>query len=138
MNNRVTNQTVIVEADQAKAMLRNKHLQTDSMWPGLNVLEVLLAAYPEAQLSGDSDGTPGGTNWQTLAWALANDFVPAFQPGGTPGRPVAKKDGLVAAVEALLASHEASNVTHACNIIERRNLFPEITDVRKAYYRRRK
>lgn len=123
---------------EAKAMLRNRHLQTEAYAPALNLLEVLLAAYPEAQRPDGQDGAPGGTDWQRLAWALAMDFVPAFQPGGAPGRPVTKQDGLVDAVDRLLATGEASSITHACNIVERRKLFPEITDVRKAYYRRKK
>lgn len=136
---RIDNSTVAPPSPaEAKAMLRNRHLQTEAYAPGLNLLEVLLAAYPEAQLPDSTDGEPGGPDWQRLAWALAMDFVPGFQPGGTPGRPVAQKDGLVDAVEHLLASGEASSITHACNIIERRALFPEITDVRKAYYRRKK
>lgn len=123
---------------EAKAMLRNRYLQTEACAPALNLLEVLLAAYPEAQRPPEPDGDPGGTDWQRLAWALAIDFVPAFQPGGAPGRPVARKDGLVQTVDRIMATGEATSITHACNIVERSKLFPEITDVRKAYYRRKK
>jgi hypothetical protein len=135
---RIDNDTGIPPSPtEAKAMLRNRHLQTEAYAPGLNLLDVLLAAYPEAELPVGPDGEPGGTDWQRLAWALAIDFVPAFQAGGAPGRPVARKDGLVEAVDRIMATGEASSITHACNIVERRKLFPEITDVRKAYYRRK-
>lgn len=135
---RVTNDTDIVDRETARKMLRNKYLQTEDYWPGLNLLEVLLAAYPETELPPFPDGEPGGTDWKKLAWALAMDFVPAFQPGGAPGRPAARQDGLIAAVEHLIDTGVATNITHACNIVDSRQLFPEITDVRKAYYRRRK
>lgn len=139
MKRRITNETdAPVDAQAAKGLLRNKYLQTEANAPGLNLLEVLVAAYPQAQLPTGADGGPGGTDWQALAWALAIDFVPAFQAGGAPGRPEASKDGLVEAVQALLTTGEATSITHACNIVERRKLFPEISDTRKAYYRRRK
>jgi hypothetical protein len=139
MKSRITNTThAPLDAAEAKKLLRNKYMQTEAYAPGLNLLEVLLAAYPQAQRPTSADGCTGGTDWQALAWAMAIDFVPAFQPGGAPGRPVAKKDGLVAAVEDLLRTKVARSVVLACKIIERRKLFPEITDVRKAYYRRRK
>ena len=70
---------------KAKELLRNKYMQTEPYAPGLNLLEVLLAAYPQAQRPTSADGYPGGTDWQALAWAMAIDFVPAFQPGGAPG-----------------------------------------------------
>ena len=120
-------------------MLRTKFLQTEPGYaPALNLLEVLLAAYPEAERPVSPDGEPGGTDWQMLAWRLALDFVPAFQPGKAQGRPPATKDGLTEKVDQLVSSGEAKSLTHAFQIIDRRRLFPEIADARSAYYRRRK
>lgn len=139
MKTRITNATEApADAATAKAMLRSSYLQTEGYAPALNLLEVLIAAYPEAQRQTAENGEPGGTDWQRLAWAMAIDFVPAFQPGRAPGRPASGKDGLVEAVERLVASGEASSITHACNMLEHRAAFPEIVDVRKAYYRRKK
>ncbi|MBL8329336.1 MAG: hypothetical protein JNJ71_10825 [Rubrivivax sp.] len=137
---RITNETGgPADPVEAKRLLRTRHLQTHpTVAPGMELLDVLLSAHPEAQLPPSDDGEPGGTDWQRLAWALAMDFVPAFQPGKAQGRPPARKDGLVEAVERLIRSGEARTVTHACSIIDRRRMFPEITSARTAYYRRRK
>ncbi|MDM7943389.1 MAG: hypothetical protein QUV35_12240 [Hydrogenophaga sp.] len=138
MKTRVNNATEApTDPTAAKAMLRSSYLQTEGYAPALNLLDVLIAAYPEAQRPAE-DGEPGGTDWQLLAWQLAMDFVPAFQEGGAPGRPASGKDGLVEAVEGLIASGKASSITQACNILERRAAFPEIEDVRQAYYRERR
>lgn len=133
---RITNEQFnVTDPNQAKSLLRTRHLQTDTVAPGLPLLDALVAAYPESQRP-DADGVLE-TDWQDLAWRLAMDYVPAFQSGKAQGRPTARKDGLVAAVEALLANGEASSITHACNILEVRKVFPEITSVRRAYYRRK-
>lgn len=127
---------LISPGEEARQLLRTKHLP-DGKWPmGDDLVDVLVSAYPEASAK-DEQGKLV-TDWKALALAVARDFVPAFQPGAAQGRPQVAQDGVVEAVDNLIAAGEAKSITHACNIVERRGLFPDIADIRKAYYRRKK
>jgi len=136
---RITNDThVPISADEAKALLRTSYVQTGDVAPAMDLLLVLLAAYPEAINPPGEDGEPPSPDWQRLAWQLALDFVPGFQEGKAQGRPAALDDGLVECVKELMDSKVAKSINQSCRIIERRGLFPGIKDIRTAYYRRLK
>ena len=74
---------------------------------------------------------------KAIALGLAGDFVPAFQRGKAQGRPPARKDGLVEAVDRLVETGEAGNLKHAFGIVDQRGLFPGVSDAKSAYYRRK-
>ena len=127
---------VVGDSEEARQLLRTKHLPSLA-WPmEEDLVEILVTAYPEAStMDAHGESVP---DWKALALAVARDFVPAFQPGEAQGRPPAVKDGLVSAVDDLMASGEAKSIVHACNMLGHRGEFPDIGDIRKAYYRRKK
>ena len=127
-----------LSADEAKKLLRRKYIPGDEYAPALELWLALEAAYPEAQLPDHESGKPRGYNWKRLAWLLACDFVPAFKGCGTLGRKPVNKRGLVAKVDELMESGQARSAKHACEMVQRRGLFPTLTNVYEAYKKDRR
>lgn len=125
-----------MDSTQAKKLLKTSQLGEDGLLPWHEAKEVLYQAYPDC-VNVDIDGERR-VNHRRLLDAVLADWVQAFKEGKAQGRPTARKDGLVERVDALVKSGEAKSIVHACRILERRKDFPELTDVRKAYYRRKK
>jgi len=121
---------------QALELLRTRYVDEDGIAPLHEAKQVLYAAFPDAVRVDDSGARR--VNLRRLLDEVLLEFVPAFQPGKAQGRPPARKDDLVARIEALVSSGEAKSITHACAIADRRKLFPGVTDARTAYYRRKK
>lgn len=121
---------------EALELLRTRYVDEDGIAPLHEARLVLYAAFPAAVKIDDSGARR--VNLRRLLDEVLLEFVPAFKPGKVQGRPPARKDDLVARIEALVTSGEAKTITHACAIANRRKLFPGVTDARTAYYRRKK
>jgi hypothetical protein len=121
---------------EALKLLRTKHLGEDGILPMHEAKQVLYQAFPDCiALQDDGRRT---VRYRLLLEAVLAEFVPAFQEGGSQGRPVARKSGLVDKVDELMKSSEARSLKHALGLIESRRLFPDLMDVRSAYYREKK
>jgi hypothetical protein len=140
MSKRITNDSLTpLSKDEAMKLLRTKCLpDKEGLMPAMQLLGALMAAYPTARLPPQEDGEPGAVDWQTLAWLLAIDFVPAFQEGKPQGRTAVPRPEIVSTIDSMINSGEAKSVKHACGRAEWLEIFPGVEDVRKAYYRERK
>lgn len=123
-------------------LLRCKSIMSpDGSSPGLELLDILLMAYPEC-VSEDFVNEYGEydpkIDYRRLVMKIGHDFIPAFKDGGEPGRPNSNHLGLVEAVDNLIAERKAAgyviSIQAACDILSRAR-FPGAN--RQAYYRER-
>lgn len=137
MSKRISNGCVApISKAEAMKLLRTKCLpDKEGLMPGMELLETLMAAYPDARLPSHNADEPSAIDWQMLAWQLAIDFVPAFKEGKRQGRTAVSKPEIVSTINRMVKSGEAKNITQACGRAERLKMFPELTEVRRAYYR---
>jgi hypothetical protein len=121
---------------EAMKLLRTKHLGENGLLPLYEAREVLFSAFPQCWTLDDQGERR--VHYRQLLSAVLQEFVPAFQEGKLQGRPKLEDSGIVQRVTELMGTGEARSVKHACSILEQRRVFPEVQDVRSAYYREKR
>lgn len=134
--NTLDGKVLTLTREQALQVLHYKHVDEDGIAPLREAKEVLYAAFPDAVRIDDSGARR--VNLRRLLDEVLLEFVPAFKPGKRQGRPPARKDNLVARIDAMVRSGKARSIIHACRLADKDKLFEGITDTRTAYYRRKK